>query len=141
MIPEEIVQQTLNNTTHFYLSVEEDNQHDPRRHYIWKLPGLIYPRQRDTVAYETFLPTAKSSRGNSFSQLFMGTISDRWSVYHVGKEIKNGTALRDYLRQVGFSPVIKTFNTQSELKKMDRSLQTSLYITNHHRKPFSMGKS
>ena len=26
MLPEEIVQQTLNNTTNFYLSVEEDNR-------------------------------------------------------------------------------------------------------------------
>ena len=35
MLPEDIVQQNLNNTTHFYLSVEEENKQDTSRHYIY----------------------------------------------------------------------------------------------------------
>ena len=44
MLPEEIVQQTINNTTNFYLSMEEEHWHNPRRHYRYRLPRLIYPR-------------------------------------------------------------------------------------------------
>ena len=47
----------------------------------------------------------------------MGNISDRWSVHPLGKKSQNGTSFQDYLRQVGFQPVIKTDNTQSGLKK------------------------
>ena len=57
----------------------------------------------------------------------MGTVSDRWSVYPLGKEIKNGTDLQDYSRQVGVPPVLNMDNAQSDLKKIDRSLPTILY--------------
>ena len=80
MLPEDILQQTLNNTTHVYLSAEEENQQDPSRHYIYTFTGLLYNRQRQTVSFDTFFPTAKSSRGNTCSQLFMGAISYRWNV-------------------------------------------------------------
>ena len=93
VIPEDIVQQTLNNTTHFYPSVEADNEQDPRGHHRYMLPGLRYPRKREIVASDTFFPTVKSSCVNTCSQLFMGTVSDRWSVYPLDKEIKNGNDL------------------------------------------------
>ena len=54
MLPEDIVQQTLNNTTHFYLSVEGENRKDLRRHYRYRFPGLRYPRQREKVVSNTF---------------------------------------------------------------------------------------
>ena len=41
---------------------------------------------------------------------------------------------------MGFALVIKTENTEIELqKKLDRSLPTTLYWTNRHRNPFSVG--
>ena len=55
MLPEDIVQQTLNNNTHLYLSVEEENQQYPRIHYRHIFPGLRYPRQIQTVSSEIFL--------------------------------------------------------------------------------------
>ena len=54
MFPEDIVQKTLNNNTHLYLSVEEENQQYPRGNYRYILPGLRYLRQRETVTSETF---------------------------------------------------------------------------------------
>ena len=81
---EDVVQQTLNNTTHLYLSVEEGNGQYPSIYYRYIFTGLRYPRQIETVAYNTFFPKDKSSRGNTCSQLFMGTVSDRWSVYPLG---------------------------------------------------------
>ena len=45
----------------------------------------------------------------------MGTVSDRWSVYHSEKESQNRTSLQDYLIKGGFTPVLKTVNSQSEL--------------------------
>ena len=56
------------------------------------------------------ISTAKSSSGNTCSQLFMGTVSDMWSVYPLGKEITNGSALQFYSRQVGYPPVLKADN-------------------------------
>ena len=47
----------------------------------------------------------------------MGTIPDRWIVYPLGEESENGTALQDYSRRVRFTPVLKTDNTKSEMKK------------------------
>ena len=116
MLSEEIVQQNLNNTTHFYLSVEEENKQDTRRNYIYICHGLIYPRNIEIVASNNLFPTSKSSHGNTCSQLFMGTISDRWSIYCLGKESQNGTAIQDYLSQVEVSPVIKTDNEYRELE-------------------------
>ena len=46
----------------------------------------------------------------------MGAISDRWSVYPLGKESQNGNALQDYSRQVRVPPVLNADNTKSELK-------------------------
>ena len=37
--------------------------------------------QRETVSSDTFFPTYKSSRGNTCSRLFMGTLLDMWIVY------------------------------------------------------------
>ena len=110
MLPEDIVQQNLNNTTHFYLSVEEENKQDTRRHYIYICHVLIYPRKIETVASNNCFPTAKSSHGNTCSQLFMGTISDRWSIYCLGKESQKGNAFQYYLRQVEVPPVLNTDN-------------------------------
>ena len=59
MIPEDILQQTIKNINHFYVSVEEENQQDPRRHHRYILYELIHPRQRETFASEDSPPTAK----------------------------------------------------------------------------------
>ena len=72
-------------------------------------------RQRETVRYEICFPTAKSSRRNTCSQLFMGTVSYRWSVYPLGKESQNGTAFKYYSSQVGVPPVLNTDNSKSEI--------------------------
>ena len=66
--------------------MEEENIQEPRRHYRYIFPGLRYHRKIETVASDTFFPKAKSSRGNTCSKVFIGTVSDRWSVYTLGKE-------------------------------------------------------
>ena len=54
IIPEEIVLQTFNITTHFYPSADEENLQDPGKNYKYIFPGLKYPRQRETVASNFF---------------------------------------------------------------------------------------
>ena len=54
MPPQEIVKKTLNNTTPFYLSVEEENFQKPRKHYRFIFTGLRYHRQRETVSQNIF---------------------------------------------------------------------------------------
>ena len=72
MLPEDVVHKTLNNTTHMYLTVEVENRQDPQKHYKSRFPGLRLPRQCETVALDTFFPSAKSDRGNTCSQFFRG---------------------------------------------------------------------
>ena len=96
ILPEEIVQQTPNNTTHFYPSFEEENNQDTIKNDRYRFPGLMHPRKIETVASDIFFPTDKASNGHSRLQLFMGIVSDRWSVYPSEKESKNGTALQYY---------------------------------------------
>ena len=115
LLPEEVIQKTLQNTTHFYLNVEDENRKDPRKHYRCRFPGLRIPRQKEIVASDTFFPTVKSSRGNTCSQFFVGITSDRWEVFPMKKESNNGEALQDYSRKVGLPMAIKTDNAQSEI--------------------------
>eukprot|EP00957_Ditylum_brightwellii_P043020 3259076-Ditylum_brightwellii.AAC.2 len=57
MLPDEVVEKTLENSTHFYLSIKTENRQDPRQHFCYRFPGLRLPRQHKTVASDTlFLP-------------------------------------------------------------------------------------
>eukprot|EP00957_Ditylum_brightwellii_P182348 13891678-Ditylum_brightwellii.AAC.1 len=40
MLPEEVVEKILENSTHFYLSIGAENRKDPRRHFRYRFPGL-----------------------------------------------------------------------------------------------------
>ena len=53
--PVEIVQKTPKNKTHLYLIIEKGNGQDPRKHYMYILPVLRYPIQRQKVSYNKFL--------------------------------------------------------------------------------------
>eukprot|EP00957_Ditylum_brightwellii_P012773 965662-Ditylum_brightwellii.AAC.1 len=99
MLPEEVVEKTLENSTHFYLSIEAENCQDPRRHFRCRFPGLRLPRQHETVASDTFFPSLQSSRGNTCLQFFVGTMSDCWEVFPIKKESHNGQALQDYCQK------------------------------------------
>jgi hypothetical protein len=114
MLPEEVVRKTLENSTNFYLNIEAENREDPRKHYKYRFPGLRYPRQKETVATDTFFPSVKSRRGNTCSQFFVGTASDRWEVYPLKSESYNVSALQDYSRDVGIPATLKSDNAQSE---------------------------
>eukprot|EP00957_Ditylum_brightwellii_P100658 7672164-Ditylum_brightwellii.AAC.1 len=78
MLPEEVVKKTLENSIHFYLSIEAENQQDPRHHFRYRFPGLRLPRQHETVASDMFFPSVKSRWGSTCSQFFVGNISDQW---------------------------------------------------------------
>ena len=115
MVPEDVVRKTLDATTQFYLETESENRQDPRRHLKSRMPGLRLPRQHETVASDTFFPSVTSDRGNTCSQFFVGTTSDRWEVYPLKSESHNGVALQDYTRTCGAPSILKTDNAQSEL--------------------------
>eukprot|EP00957_Ditylum_brightwellii_P197875 15074367-Ditylum_brightwellii.AAC.1 len=89
MLPEEEVEQMLQYSTCFYLNVEAENRQDPRKYYKYRFPGIRCPRQRETVASDTFFPSVISKRGNTCSQFFVGLTSDRWEVYPLKSESNN----------------------------------------------------
>ena len=62
MLPEYIVQQTLNNTINIYLSLEEDHIYKPRIQYRYRFPRSRYTRQRETVSSNTFFLQLNESR-------------------------------------------------------------------------------
>ena len=77
MLSEEVAKNVSANKTHYYLSVKSENRQDPRMHYKYLSPGMRYPRQRKTVPLGTFFPTIEYSQGNTCSQFFVVTTSNR----------------------------------------------------------------
>ena len=69
----------------------------------------------------------KSDRGNTCSQIFVGSNSDRWEVFPLKTESSNGIALQDFTRKVGTPNIFKSDNAQS---------QTGATWTQHCRKHF-----
>eukprot|EP00957_Ditylum_brightwellii_P012899 974709-Ditylum_brightwellii.AAC.1 len=66
MLPEAVMENTLENSTNFYLNVEAETREDPKRHYKYCFPALQqYPRQKEVVATDTFFTSAKLQRGNT----------------------------------------------------------------------------
>jgi hypothetical protein len=80
-LPEDIVRKTLLATTQYYMSTEAKTRQDPRRHLKSRTPGIRSRQQNKTVVSDAFFPSVTSDRGNSCSQIFVGTDSDRWEVY------------------------------------------------------------
>ena len=115
MLPDDIIQKTLENTTQFYMKVECENRQNPRHHYQSRFPALRLKRQNEMVASDTFFPSVPTNRGHTCSQFFAGTETDRWEVFPLKSECHNGTALQDYSRRIGVPPSLKTDCAQSEL--------------------------
>ena len=59
MLSKEVVKKTLSNTTHYYFNVDTDNSKDTSRYNKYCFPGLMYPRQQETLASDTLFPTIK----------------------------------------------------------------------------------
>eukprot|EP00957_Ditylum_brightwellii_P019850 1497934-Ditylum_brightwellii.AAC.1 len=112
MLPDAVVEKTLDNSTNLYLNIKAKNREEPRKHYKYHFPGLQYPRQKETVATDTLFPSIKLRRGNACSQFFVGTSSNRWDVYPLKTESHNILALQDYSRDVGIPSVLKSDNAQ-----------------------------
>eukprot|EP00957_Ditylum_brightwellii_P033969 2572918-Ditylum_brightwellii.AAC.1 len=72
MLPEDVVKKMLSNCTNLYFNVEMENRQDLRQHFKYRIPGIRYPRQIETVASDIFFPTMKTRRGNTCSQFFVG---------------------------------------------------------------------
>eukprot|EP00957_Ditylum_brightwellii_P100654 7672083-Ditylum_brightwellii.AAC.1 len=89
MVPEEVINKILENSTHFYLSIEAGNCQDHRRHFLYQFPGLHMPRQHETVTSDIFFPTLKFQQGNTCSQFFVGITSTCWEVFPLKKESHN----------------------------------------------------
>ena len=115
MLPEEVVRKTLENTTCFYLHVDNDHRDDPRRHYKSTLKGIRHRRRNEIVATDTFFPSVNSSQGHTCSQFFVGQTSNKWAVYPLKKESQNFTALQDHCRDEGLPEAIRSDNAKSEL--------------------------
>jgi hypothetical protein len=115
MLPEEVIQKTLDCTTQYYMNTEVENRQNPRDHRKSRFPGLRCKRQHEAVASDTFFPSIVTNRGNTCSQFFVTLDSDRWDVFPLKTEHNNGAALKDYVRCVGAPTVMKTDNAQSQL--------------------------
>jgi hypothetical protein len=116
MLPEDVVKQTvLDVTTQLYMSVENENCNEPRKHYKSLCPGLRNFRQNKIVASDTFFPAVTTNQGHTCSQLFAGLDSDFWATCPLKSELTNGDTLQDYTRTHGCPAIIRTNNAQSEL--------------------------
>eukprot|EP00957_Ditylum_brightwellii_P006329 480075-Ditylum_brightwellii.AAC.1 len=127
MLPDQVVEKILENSTCYYLNIETEDRQDPRRHYKYWFPGIRLPRQRETVASGTFFLSVTSRRGNICSQIFVGLDSDQWEVYPMQSESHNVLALQDCCRNVGIPSTLKTDNTQSEVGRNGQNNAKKMY--------------
>ena len=112
-----MVTKTLDATTQSYLNIPGDGREEPLHNFVSRAPGLCLPRQKETVASDTFFPLVVSNRGNTCSRMFHVLTSKFWAIYPLKTESRNTEALQDYTRTHGCMSVLKTNNTQSELGK------------------------
>jgi hypothetical protein len=115
MLPEDIVWKTLLATTQYCMSTKANTRQNPRQHLKSRTLGIRSRRQNEAVLSGKFSPAMTSDRGNTCSQMFVGTDSDRWEVYLLKIESQNGVALQVYTRQVGAPTNLKSDNAQSEI--------------------------
>ena len=109
--PEDIVQQTLKNTTNFYLSVQEENCQYQRKHYRYTFPRLRHPRQRETFESETFLLHL-----NHHSVIIFKIIHGNYIIQVKCTPLGEGNSKLDRLKiLVGVTPVLNTDNAKIEL--------------------------
>ena len=99
--PEEVINQTLSNTTQHYLQMEYESRDHPRRYIETRTPGLRQKILNEIVATDTLFSSVKSDRGITCIQFFTGCTSKRWEVYPLKSEAYNFEALQDFCRQVG----------------------------------------
>ena len=117
MAPEDVVSKTFDATTQFYLNCPGESRDNSVWHYKSRFPGLRYPRLREGVATDTFFPSVISDRGNTCSQFFAGTKSNRWEIYPLKSESDNELALEDFTRDCGVPMFVKSDNAMSEVGK------------------------
>ena len=113
--PEDTIHKTLENTTQFCLTPEEDNREDPRRHMKYHLPMIRWRRRNETLGTDTFFPSVVTAQGHTCTQFFVGKTSDFWEAYPLKKESGNVVALQDSCRQHGIPNAIRSDNAQSEI--------------------------
>ena len=54
MAPEDAVNKTMKSTTHYYVTVGNENIMNPRRHLVSRAPGLRLPRLNEKISSDTF---------------------------------------------------------------------------------------
>ena len=113
-LPDEVIQKTLDNTTQFYLDVEE-NRSNPQRHFRKRFKAITDFRQNEEVATDFVYFSTKSSQGHKGGQFFVGVTSKRWAFYPLHKESQNSEALQDYVRSRGAPRSIISDNAKSEI--------------------------
>ena len=114
MLPEEVVNRTLDATSQFYLEVADDNRNNHQQHFKKRFKGLGINRQNEQVATDLVYTSAKSSQGHIGGQFFTGVQSKRWAYYPLKKESQNSEALQDYIRYYGARKVLISDNANSQ---------------------------
>ena len=97
MLPEEIIDKTLDATTQYYIELADDNRSSAKQHFKKRFKGLGINRQNEQVATDFVYSSAKTSQGHKGAQFFTGVQSKRWAYYPLKKESQNSEALQDYI--------------------------------------------
>jgi hypothetical protein len=110
----ETVKHTLAATTQLINSVEAENRIVPRRHLKCRLPSLRPRRINEGFSLDTFFSDAKSSRGFTCAQIFVGVESGYTVIYPLKNKVYAYTALQDFIRYVGAPTYIKVDAARKE---------------------------
>ena len=72
LAPDNIIKETLENTTQLAIKVDTGNRSAPRRHYKARFSFFKFLRLRDEFHADTFFPDASSAQNHTCVQIFAG---------------------------------------------------------------------
>lgn len=140
--PDDILKRTLQNTTQYYLEIEEENRSNPQRHFRKRFKAIPDNRQNEDVATDFVYFSVKTAQGHKGGQFFTGISSKKWAFFPLKKEAQNVFALMDYIREYGPPNAIVSDNAKSEVGSKwteilrDRMIKTKTSEPHHpHQNP------
>ena len=135
MLPEEVIERTLNATTQFYLEIADDNRSNDKQHFKKRFKGLGINRQNEQVATDFVYNSVKTAQGHKGGQFFTGITSKRWAYYPLKKESQNSEALQDYIRYHGAPKILVSDNAQSETGEKWNTILRDAIVPTHTSEP------
>ena len=110
-LPNEVIRKTLEATTQLAML---SNKFPMRRHLSSLFPWLNRKHIDETIATDTIFSNVTNIGGYTCAQVYYGLTSHMINVFGLKTESENDDSLKDFLRQEGIPPIMRSDNAKSE---------------------------